>query len=465
MPWLHYRPDRNRLLVPDVGSPERGPGLSRRGRRLGAAAVTVGLAVGVAAGSGAIALAPVSAASGPLVIGDLAPFTGPDAALGGYYVASCLAATHAINGAGGVLGQQMSCQTYDTRGDPADAVPAANQMFATTPNLTMVIGCTSDEAATVVPIINSHKMVAFCMTGQSEFDHVKYPYFFRLVPPDLAESYAMVAIAKYNKHYKKIALAFGNDIGSQTFVNPAIAAIKKAGLKLAANVTLDLSANTFRTEAETVVQSHPSVIVTEALGAADATFLSEVKQLNGGKMIPIIGTSATIDPSWFSSVGAAIGKSTLASNYVADNLVVATSGPEFTPFNNAMQAVASQVTADDAGSLATLLSGPGAVHLFDGMNLAALAMVMSKSTNPSVYKADILKIGDGVKGAVVVHSFAQGKSELAKGKAIRYIGPGGPTSFDAYHDSPGILQIDGYKASGAVTVNGGITVAQLRAVS
>ncbi|MGH7639760.1 MAG: ABC transporter substrate-binding protein [Candidatus Dormibacteria bacterium] len=457
MTWLH--PRRDVCGAEDGEAPKRS-----QKRRLGFVVAALTLVAGVAAGSGAL-LAPVSASGGPLVIADLAPFSGPDAALGGYYYAACLGATKAMNQDGGVLGHQLTCKTFDTRGDPADAVPATNQMFASTSNLALVIGCTSDEAASVVPIINSKKMVVFGMTGQSEFDHVKYPYFFRLVPPDLAESYAMVAIAKYHKHYKKIALAFGNDIGSQTFVKPAVQAIKKAGLKLAANVTLDLTATTFRTEAEEVVESHPDVILTEALGATDATFLSEVKQLNGGKMIPVIGTSATIDPSWFSSVSAAIGASTLASHYVADNLVVATSGPEFRPFDNAMKAVKSQVKSDDAGSLETLLSGPGAVHLFDGMNLAALAMIMAKSTTPSVYKADITKIGDGVKGAVVVHSFAQGKKELAKGKAIRYVGPGGPTNFDAYHDSPGILQIDGYKTNGAVTVVGGISTAQLRAVS
>ena len=407
---------------------------------------------------------PTPASGSPLVIADLAPFTGVDAALGGFYEASCLGATKAINAAGGVLGHRLACATFDTRGDPADAVPATNQMFATEPNLAMVIGCTSDEAASVVPIINSKKMVMFCMTGQSEFDHTHYPYFFRLVPPDLAESYAMVAIAKYTKHYQRVALAFGNDIGSQTFVGPALTSIKKAGLTLTANVTLDLTANTFRTEAEQVVQSHPQVILTEALGSADATFLAEVKQLNGGVMIPVIGTSATISPAWFSAVAGAVGASTLAQNFVADNLVTATSGPEFTPFNNAMQAVKSQVTSLDAGSLNTLLSGPGAVHLFDGMNLAALAMIMANSTKPSVYKADILKIGDGVPGAVVVNSFAQGKAELAKGKAIRYIGPGGPTSFDSYHDSPGIFQVDGYSASGSVLVLGGITTAHYRAV-
>ena len=104
-----------------------------------------------------------------------------------------------------------------------------------------------------MPIFGANKTVSFCMTGQSEFDHVKFPYFYRLVPPDLSESYAMIAIAHDMQHYKRIALAFGNDIGSQTFVQPAIAAIKKAGETLVANQTLDLSATTFRTEADAIV--------------------------------------------------------------------------------------------------------------------------------------------------------------------------------------------------------------------
>src|SRR6202007_2952166 len=144
-----------------------------------------------------------------------------------------------ITPAGGVLAHKLSCKGVDTRGAPADAVPATRQMFATTSNLALVIGCTSDEAASVVPVINAHKMAMFCMTGQSEFDSVHFPYFFRLVPPDLEESYAMVAIAQ-QLHYTKIALAFGNDIGSQTFIAPAIASLKKAGMTLTTNQALDL---------------------------------------------------------------------------------------------------------------------------------------------------------------------------------------------------------------------------------
>ena len=68
------------------------------------------------------------------------------------------------------MGHMVSCQEFDTRGEPADAVPAANQMIASHSNLMAVVGCTSDEAASVVPIIDQAHIPMFCMTGQSEFN-------------------------------------------------------------------------------------------------------------------------------------------------------------------------------------------------------------------------------------------------------------------------------------------------------
>jgi ABC-type branched-subunit amino acid transport system substrate-binding protein len=414
-----------------------------------------------AAGGGAAASSSSGSSGGSsMTIADVAPFTGTDGALGPTYLVSCDAATSAINAAGGVLGHHFGCKAVDTRGDPADAVPAVHQMYASgSPSL--VIGCTSDEAASVVPIFAANKTVSFCMTGQSEFDHVKFPYFYRLVPPDLSESYAMTAIAQ-NKGYKRVALAFGNDIGSQTFVAPAIAAIKKAGMNLVANETLDLNATTFRTEAAKIANAKPDVIFTEALGPTEASFMSEVKQLNGGKMIPVIGTSATISPDWYKSVAAAVGASTLASNFSADNLVTETSGPAYQAFSTAMDAEKGKVGS--TGDFSTYLTAPGAVHLYDGINLAALAMTAAHSTSPSVFMPYIIKIGDGVPGATVVHSYADGAAALKAGKQIRYEGPGGPTNFDAYHDSAGLFQVDTYSPSGAVNVSGNLSVSQLRAL-
>src|ERR1700730_2302619 len=436
----------------------------RVGAGLDAGAVAAGLSARGTSGSSSSTGGNSSGASGStLTIADVAPFSGVDAALRPTYLASCYGATSAVNNAGGVLGHKLTCKSVDTRGDPADAVPAVNQMFATTSSLALVIGCTSDQAASAVPVITGHKMSMFCMTGQSEFDHVQYPYFYRLVPPDLEESYAMVAIAQ-QLHYKRIALAFGNDIGSQTFIQPAINALKKAGITLTTNQSLDLKATTFRTEAEAIIQSHPDAIMTEALGSADPTLLSEIKQLNGGKTIPIIGTSAAISPAFFKSAAAAEGASTFASTFHADHLGVETAGPAYTAFSSALLSQQGKVPGV-TGNFTTYLSAPGGVHLYDGINLASLAMIMSKSTSPSVYGPDIIKIGNGVPGATVCYSFAACASALKAGTSIRYEGPGGPTNFDSFHDSTGIFQVDTYSPSGQVNVVGNLTAAQLRALA
>ena len=394
-----------------------------------------------------------SSFKGSITIATVAPFTGVDAALGPKYETACYAATQAINKAGGVMGKQVNCKTIDTRGDPADAVPAVRQMYATTSNLALVIGCTSDEAATVVPIFGAHKTVSFCMTGQSEFDAVHYPYFFRLVPPDAADSVAMVQIAKRH-HFKNIALAFGNDAGSQTFVKPAELAIKAAGMNIVSNQTLDITATTFQTEAQAIVQAHPDAILMEALGAAGVALLTEIYQLNGNKMIPTIGTSAMIDPVFFSGVTSGpIGTSTFISNFDADNQTVNAGGPAYPLYKKLVLAQAGKVPG--VPSFPGLLTANGTVHLYDGINLAALAMDMAGSTQGAKYKADILKVAEGQPGAVNVSSYAAGVAALKAHKKIHYIGVGGTYQFDSYQTAFGPFEDDQFLANGTTVAVGG----------
>ena len=145
-------PGEHRLM------PRTTPRILPLGAVAGAAALAVMLA---ACGSSSSSSSPSSGSSSApssgstLTVADVAPFSGVDAALGPTYLATCYGATSAINADGGVLGHKLACKSVDTRGEPADAVPAVNQMFASTPNLALVIGCTSDEAASVAPVINA----------------------------------------------------------------------------------------------------------------------------------------------------------------------------------------------------------------------------------------------------------------------------------------------------------------------
>jgi ABC-type branched-subunit amino acid transport system substrate-binding protein len=370
--------------------------------------------------------------SGQLLVGVLAPFSGADASFGPRYLAGCIAASLSINGAGGIGGRQVSCQQFDTKGEPADAVPAARAMIAGNSNLMGVVGCTSDEASTVVPILNGSHIPMFCMTGQSEFNKTTAKYFHRLVPADSFDAYAMIGSALFgpgHAPYKRVALVFGDDIGSQTFVGPAVAALNKLGVTIAINQAIKLGAPSYRTEVAKLLQATPDVILTETVGSA-GTYMKELKQQNGGKVIPFIGSSATIDPVWFKQVRDAIGLADFLANYQAVDLKLTLSGSGYDEF--VKQLTAAEAT--DKGALTYKGKSP-TVHLYDGIIMTALAMVAANSADRTVYDPKIIDIANGVTGATVVSTFKEGIDALKAGKSIRYVGAAGENNFNAYNNS------------------------------
>jgi branched-chain amino acid transport system substrate-binding protein len=365
-------------------------------------------------------------------VGVVAPFSGADAGLGPAYYAACLAAAPSINNNGGVGGRQVKCKQFDTRGEPADAVPEANSMIASNSNLMAVVGCTSDEAAAVVLIIDRSHIPMFCMTGQTQFNKSTFPYFHRLVPADIYDAYAMVGNALYNPShpaYMKAALVFGDDIGSQAFVAPATNAFTKLGGTIVINQPIHLGASSYNTEVTAMLATHPDVIFTEALGSA-GTYLGEVKRLNGGKMIPFIGTSATIDPTWFAQVKGAIGIDDLVKYYGGVDLGYTFSGPAYQEFITNLNAAAT--TFADAPKYNQRGS---TLHLYDGIIMTALAMVATNSKDPTVYNPMIKQIANGVSGATVVNTYKDGVAAIKAGKSIRFVGAGGENNFDQYNNS------------------------------
>ncbi|MEA2638217.1 MAG: hypothetical protein QOE18_1274 [Chloroflexota bacterium] len=425
----------------------------RVGRGLGlvSAALTLGLAACGSTTTG-------STSTSPLLIGVVAPFTGADAALGPAYFAACLPAARAINNAGGVMGHKVSCQEFDTRGEPADAVPAARQMVASHSNLMAVVGCTSDEASSVAPILNQAHIPMFCMTGQSEFNKTSFTYFHRLVPPDEFDAFAMVGSALDHFNYKRVALVFGNDIGSQAFVGPAMKALQNLGATVTINQAIALGQSSYRTEVTAMLATHPDVIFTEALGPTDATYLAEVKQLNGSTM-PFMGTSATIDPVWFAAVKGAIGVGDLVNKFSAVDLHVSFSGPGYDEFKTNLDAVASQFPD------APKYSQRGAtLHLYDGIMQAALAMDETKSTDPTVYNPVIKDVGNGVSGALTVNTYAAGVAAIKSGKKVRWVGAGGLTDYNQYNNSQQGYIIVKYDATGNELTIGTLTAAQTAAI-
>ncbi|MDQ6817472.1 MAG: ABC transporter substrate-binding protein [Actinomycetota bacterium] len=374
--------------------------------------------------------------TGPLVFAAFNPFSGPSASFGPEQMAGCIPAVAAIQAAGGILNhKQVSCKAADTRGDPADAVPAAQQLIATGSGsgLMGILGPSSDEASATVPLFNRAHISMFVDTGQKLFDKSAFPYFYRITAPDDAVGYAM-ALYAHQKGYTRAAGVFGADIGSQGTAPTTAAGFRKLGGKIVMQA-IPLDQSSYRSEIEQLIPFRPQVIFNEADPQTSATFFAELRQLYG--LVPIVGTNGTNQPPWFKAVGGAIGQANLAKYYAGAQPYAPTTGPAYAQWRKDLAAVATKVTQP----VAQWESDSYAMASWDSINLMALAAQEAKSTNPAVFNPYIARVAGPSPGAVIVHSYAQGKHALAAGKKIQYIGAVGEINFDQYHNSPGQFEI------------------------
>jgi branched-chain amino acid transport system substrate-binding protein len=402
--------------------------------------------VGIAAcGSTSQAATPKSY-TGTLTFASFNPFTGPDASFGPEMQAGCIVAMHLINKAGGVLGHQVQCTTVDTRGDPADAVPAAQKMIATTTNLVGMNGPSSDEALATVPIINRAHIPMFLDSGQAAFDHNTSPYVWRLTPADDAAGVAM-AIYAYKKGYRKGAAIFGNDLSSQGNVPNLLSAFQKLGGTIVINKQLALDQPSYRTEVQATIAAGADVMFTEADPQTDAAFISQYHQLSGN-YLPVIGTQPTVQPPWAVAVSGAIGKANLQSIFAAAQPYSPSSGPAYDVENNELLA-SNDVPQPGPGGPGQWSADPYTETDYDAIVIMALAMIMANTPDPTFYNKFIPQVVGDSPGATEVHSYKEGKDALAAGKKIHYVGAGGPIALDQYHNSNGAFEIVGYAPDGS----------------
>ena len=420
----------------------------RRTRAVVAAAAVLTVSMTAACSSAQ----PGAAENSALKVAVFNPFTGQDASFGPEALAGCEAAATAINAAGGVLTDKVACTGVDTRGDPADGVTGGAKMLATTSHMFGVLGPSSDEADATAPLINAAKVPMFADTGEASFDHTKLQYFWRMLPADDERGYAMALYAK-RKGYLRAAAVFGNDVGSQAGVPTLLKGYSELGGQMVLNQKIALGQSSYQPEVEQLIAARPQVIFTETSPQTNATYLAELQQL--GHLIPVVGTDVTIQPSWFTAMAGAIGKSALSQYFVAEQPYAPPSGPGWQVYNKDLLASGS------VPKRAQWSTDSYTMTYYDSVIVMALAATAVKSTSPTVWNASIPAVTTASPGAVVVHTFAAGVAALHAGKKIDYVGAAGVIDFNKWHNSGGGFEIAAYQPSGDLTLVSSITTADL----
>jgi branched-chain amino acid transport system substrate-binding protein len=344
----------------------------------------------------------------------------------------------------------------DTRGDPADAVPAAQKMMATETSLIGVLGPSSDEALATAPLLNQGHVPMFVDTGQAAFDHTTDAYFWRITPADDVKGYAL-ALWAHKAGYTRAAAVFGNDAGAQSDVPTLARAFTRLGGTIVYNKPFALDQSSYRTEIENMLAAHPQVIFTEVDPQTGATFLSELQQLHG--LVPVIGTEVTLQAPWLKAVTGAIGASAMATYFEGMQPYAPPSGPAWQAYNRSLLASGSQVPKPSQWS-----SDPYSMTYYDAVNVMALAMIAAKSTSPAVFNSYAMKVTEPGAGKTVVDTFAAGRAALQAGQQIQYVGAGGPIVFNRWHNSTGAFEA-AKSVKGNLVLVGSVSAAQIAAIS
>lgn len=377
--------------------------------------------------SGGAGQAAPASSGGTLNLVAFDPFSGSDASYGPLALSGCYPAVHLINADGGVLGHQLACTSSDTRGDPQDAVPAANALAAHSGSDVAVLGPSSDEILSTIGILEQAHLPSFPMSGDSQFDQQTNQYFWRLVPPDADEGYSMAAWA--TKHgYTRAAAVFASGSQAQADGPTSKSGFKALGGTIVANVSLTPGQPSYSTEAAQVAAAHPQVIFYDAGAPESATFLAELKQ-QMGKLPPTYVVETEEEPGWIKAVTGAIGASALSSFTAFEAATPASTQPGWQTFSHALSATSSQVSDSKQ-----YLHDPFTLSYYDASNLVALAMLEAHSTKPADFNKDIMGLTQPGAGKTVVNNFAAGKKALAAGKKIQYVGALGPIALDKYHN-------------------------------
>jgi branched-chain amino acid transport system substrate-binding protein len=424
-----------------------------------AAGVAVSLVLAACGSSGSAGSTGNQGTSGgPTInIGVIGPMTGPAAEIGNLMTGACQAAAFDVNKVGGVMGRQVSCDLIDDTGDPADAVPNVTKAMATTGNLDMAVGLESNTAATTIPLVNGAHIPMVSTNGLVAFDKTTDSYFWRMTASDDQNGAAFVAWAQ-QKGYKRVAVVFQNNIGAQGNEPGVVAAVKKIGGTMTIDTTIPGDASSYSSIVSRVISGKPQVLILAGDPQTSATFLSEYRSLNGGTVPPVVTSTDSITPAYFSSVKKVMGTAYMTHDMAFVGSYVSSTSPAFAIYKSA---VYGESTIKDP---ATILGVGVIASIYDGINLMALAMQMAHSTSGAVYNADIAKIAAGSPGATVVDSYAVGLAALKAGKQIHYEGVDGTIHFNAFHNSPGNFSASGFDASGNPTLLGiipGTTVQQL----
>jgi branched-chain amino acid transport system substrate-binding protein len=246
-----------------------------------------------------------TAAPEPILVGAVLSFTGPSAPLGQPQVNSLELAEQQINAHGGVLGRPIHFEIVDDEAKPDVAAQLAQQLIGKGA-IAIICGTRTATSAAVVRVTTGANVVQFFLTPTTEL--WKTPRgvtktVFQVAATAENEAKAEVAFAQQTLKAKSISILHDeNEYGAGASAATADAA-KALGLAVLGSDSYPGVATDFTPQLLRIKAAKPDVIM--LIGATNTPALATVQARTLGLTMPIMGTSAILNPAFLRVVGSA----------------------------------------------------------------------------------------------------------------------------------------------------------------
>jgi len=201
------------------------------------------------------------AAGTPLVIGQTADFSGPQAAAVKETTAAARAYFDRVNKAGGVNGRPIVLESMDDGFDPKRTAENARRLIAEKQPLALMLSRGTANAEALIPVTQENRIAVVAPVGGSELMHrPANHYLFNLRPPHKFEAEKAVGqlAAQGMQH---LAVVYVDDAMGNDAVEGALAGLKSAGLEPVALAKIPRGEPKVDAAVDALVKVQPDAVV------------------------------------------------------------------------------------------------------------------------------------------------------------------------------------------------------------
>ncbi|MFC6954695.1 ABC transporter substrate-binding protein [Halorubellus litoreus] len=349
-------------------------------------------------------------------VGNLSPFSG---GLGWIGPNSRRAVTTALEGEGGVntegvLDNTVEIVEQDSETKPQPAISGFKTLDSQ--GVVTMVGPSSTVMPSLVdPAQNAGLSIVSPMTGTIQLNDTGGEYIWRTVPSDSIGARAQAKFAYEELGYRKMALAYKNDKGSQSFSKASGEHFKFLGGEVVTEVALDPGASSYRSAVQKLQDTDAEVVSMTAGTEVAGLFIKNYVEAGAKEDYQLTLGNDVLTPDFIEEMGADVMEGMVGQ--------APAPGPAYDQFREKHNAVHDKEP------------GPFAASAYDAMTLIGLAFVAEGEATREAVPNQLGTIGNapGKK----VSSFAEGKKALENGEEINYVGAGNPQNFDEEGDPLG----------------------------